>query len=94
MIKILTAVAEVMELTPENIINGRRFPRTVLARQLAIYLLRKEGLSFSEIGLVLRKNHATIIHNLQRFETRLQKPEIMSLIERVKRRLENKENES
>lgn len=61
---IIRAVAGYFELPPEALASKKRDKRTSFARQIAIYLMRKEGgYSFAEIGKELgNRDHSTILH--------------------------------
>ncbi len=60
---IIANVARYFDLEPEALTGKRRDKLTVLARHLAIYLVREEtGSSFSEIGRVLgNRDHSSIL---------------------------------
>jgi len=61
--QIVRTVAAYFELPPEALTSKKRDKRTSLARQIAIYLMRKEGgYSLAEIGKELgNRNHSTIL---------------------------------
>ncbi|MEA3253927.1 MAG: helix-turn-helix domain-containing protein, partial [Chloroflexota bacterium] len=60
----LQEVSEYFDVPPEDLTGKKRDRKTVLARQIAMYIMREENnYSFSEIGHELgNRNHATIIH--------------------------------
>jgi chromosomal replication initiator protein len=62
--QIIRVVVEYFDLPPEALASNKRDKRTSLARQIAIYLMRKEGgYSFAEIGNDLgNRDHSTILH--------------------------------
>jgi chromosomal replication initiation ATPase DnaA len=48
----------------EQVLSNRRFPTLVRARQAIIVMLRdKRGLSWTEIGRKLNRDHSTVMHN-------------------------------
>lgn len=49
---------------------GRNNP-TAKARQVAMYLLRKSGVSFPEIGRILKRDHSSVIHGCETIEDML-----------------------
>ncbi len=60
----LQEVSEYFDVPPEDLTGKKRDRLTVLARQIAMYIMREENnYSFSEIGHELgNRNHATVIH--------------------------------
>jgi len=64
---IVMAVKEVTEISWEELISKSRVMDVKDARHLLIYFLRKKTrLTWSKIGDVLNKNHATAIHAYER----------------------------
>lgn len=65
---IVHAVANYFDLSPEDLIGKQRSKKVVLARQIAMYLMRQQGnCSFAEIGKELgNRNHATILHGYKK----------------------------
>lgn len=45
-----------------TLLSRRRTAHVALARQVAMYLLREEGLTYSAVGRILRRDHATVMH--------------------------------
>ena len=65
--------AEVAESTgvPHKAIMGvRRDARTVQARQLVMYIARRQGLSFERIGYAMCRDHSTVVHGVRAEEKR------------------------
>ena len=62
--QIINRVAEYFQIRPSDIKGTRRIKALVLARQITMYLLRKElQLPFTEIGECLGgRDHTTIMH--------------------------------
>lgn len=67
---ILAAVARKFGLKPEEIISPSRKPELVLARQMTMYLCRRNlGLSYPELGRMLGgKDHSTVMHAIKKIE--------------------------
>ena len=65
---IVHIVADYFNLSPEELIGKQRTKKIVLARQVAMYLMRQESnYSFVEIGKELgNRNHATILHGYKK----------------------------
>jgi chromosomal replication initiator protein len=70
---VVQAVAESFGITVEDITARKRDKRTILARQIAMYLLRQEAASsFAQIGQELGgRDHATAMHACERVGTQL-----------------------
>lgn len=65
-------VARVMGLDPDKIKSKSRRKRLTEARMIVCYILRyivQPGLSLTEIGVSLRRDHSTVTHNLKCFHT-------------------------
>lgn len=71
--RITEIIAEVAEATgwePQEITGARVFPGLVQARDLACFIARREGFSWTQIGNVMRRDHTTIITAVQREQRR------------------------
>jgi chromosomal replication initiation ATPase DnaA len=55
-------VAGYYGFTRAQLLSRRRTAPLVLARQVAMHLLRQEGLTSSHIGQILRRDHSTVLH--------------------------------
>jgi DNA-binding NarL/FixJ family response regulator len=57
----------------------------VLARQMAMYALRCQGLSFPRIATLVRRDHSTVMHGVRRIRSRLvaREPAATALFNRV-----------
>ncbi len=55
-------VAGYYGFTRAQLLSRRRTAPLVLARQVAMHLLRQEGLTASHIGQLLRRDHSTVLH--------------------------------
>ena len=71
--KVLTAVERVFKVDHATLIGSKRQKELVIARQAAMYLLRKcLKLTVTQIGRVLGgKNHATVIYGIKRITANL-----------------------
>ncbi len=75
--KILMAVSVRMDLGDyRDIVSGKKSRHIVKPRHLAIFMLRKTGLSYPAIGREINKNHATCILACRAVETT---PELMEI---------------
>ena len=66
---IIRETAKYFSLTPEQLQGDNRSKNIALARQTAMYLIRKlTPMSFTDIGAVLKRNHTTAISSVSRIE--------------------------
>lgn len=65
---IVQRVADLFGISIEQIKGRQRDYEFILARHLAAYLLRKEGLTLQAIGKKLNRNHSSIILYLEHFK--------------------------
>jgi|TARA_B100000315_G_scaffold258985_2_gene313104 chromosomal replication initiator protein len=67
---IITAVAESFQRTSQDLTSRRRDKETALARQIAMYLVRRQnGCSLAEVGLALGgRNPSTVSHACQKID--------------------------
>ena len=57
------------QVTSQQIVSDQRDARTTMARQTACWLARRFGhRTYAEIGLVLRRDHTTVLHNVRRVD--------------------------
>ena len=87
---IINAVAEHFNLSPEIIVSKRRDRKVVLARQIAMYLMREENNdSFIEIGKVLgNRNHATAMHGYEKIGAEINiNPNLRQHISHIRERI-------
>jgi chromosomal replication initiator protein len=88
--QLLGTVSNYFGIPPEELTNKRRDKKTVLARHVAIYLLREGyGCSLSEIGKELgNRNHATILHGYDKVASALStNPHLSDQIVEIRERL-------
>ena len=70
--RVITLVAENFQVTPEDVKSRRRDKKTVLARQVAMYLIKQQnGCSLAQIGLEFGRDHSTVIHACEKIATEL-----------------------
>lgn len=68
--QIASQVAEATDVPFKAIMGVRRDARTVQARQLVMYIARREGLSLQRIGRVMNRDHTTVLHGIRAEEQR------------------------
>ena len=70
---IMEAVARQYGLHADDLASDKRHPRLVLARQIAMYVCRRNlGLSYPELGRAFGgKDHSTVIHAVKKIEKML-----------------------
>lgn len=59
---LIDRVAGYYGLTRATLLSRRRPAHIALARQVAMHLLRQEGLTATRVGRLLRRDHATVLH--------------------------------
>lgn len=67
--------------TENEILSPRRRPEIVDARQAIAICLRYKGHSFPAIGSVMKRDHTSILHLVQRRDT----PEMRGIAEKMKK---------
>lgn len=79
---VLQAVCQRFGLTTQDILGDQRSREVLMARQIAMYLLRERAqLPLQQIGQMFGKNHSTVLHAYNRVKTSLNKDkEITSII--------------
>jgi len=70
---IIEATAKYYNQTPEDVIGQSRVADTALARQIAMYLIRKlTNLSLKEIGIVFdRRDHTTVLSSVNKIQRKI-----------------------
>ena len=70
---VLAAVAQVFNVSQDDLLGRKRLRHVVVARQAAMFLLNKElGLAVTRIGhLVGGKNHSTVIHGVSKISAEI-----------------------
>jgi hypothetical protein len=67
--RVVAAVADAFLVSASDVLGKNRHLTAVSARRAAAYLLRVQGFSFPEIGLLLgQRDHTTAMHHVQRAE--------------------------
>jgi chromosomal replication initiation ATPase DnaA len=78
--RVIEVVAEMAEVTPQDMIGGSREKHLFEARQLAIAVCLRHGLgNYSTIGRAFRRDHTSIMHAKTALEARMS-PEIDAAI--------------
>jgi chromosomal replication initiator protein len=77
--QVIDAVCRHYEISRDDLIRRRRSRDLVIARQMAMYLLREEaGLSLSQIGHELGgRDHTTVLHGCERIASQIEEDEQM-----------------
>lgn len=65
---LIDAAADLYGLDADDVLSGSRVRRVVRARQVACWLLWHSGYTYSHIGRVLDRDHATAMYAVQRVE--------------------------
>jgi chromosomal replication initiation ATPase DnaA len=60
------AIAKAHCFTLEDILGPRKFKPLVAVRRKCAVMLREKGHTMKEIGRILRRDHTTIVHALQK----------------------------
>lgn len=63
---IVDAVADAIGLQPRHIYGMGRKRQLAEARQLVMYLASQAGVSASDIGRALHRDHSTVLHGIKR----------------------------
>ncbi|MFH0942222.1 MAG: chromosomal replication initiator protein DnaA [Chloroflexota bacterium] len=70
--RVISLVAENFQVTPEDIHGRRRDKKTVLARQVAMYLIKQQnGCSLAQIGEEFGRDHSTVIYACEKIANEL-----------------------
>ena len=69
---IIHHVSTLYNIAPDRILTRSRYQPGCEARQLAMYLMRKQGMTLTSIGNVFGQHHATVSHAVKVIETRLE----------------------
>ena len=65
---VIAKAAKVFDITEQEIIGKCREKQYVKARMFISFYLRTHGFSYKHIGLVLHKDHSSIIHHVNTFK--------------------------
>lgn len=68
--QIIALVAQVADLTAEDIMSSSRRPEIVDARYLAIYVMLKKGVKINRVAGYMTMSERNVYHVLERFEDR------------------------
>jgi len=78
---VLQAVCQRFGLTTQDILGDQRSREVLMARQIAMYLLREKAqLPLQQIGQMFGKNHSTVLHAYNRVKTSLNKDKELNSI--------------
>ena|SRR3989338_3342400 len=67
---VLRAVADVFDITIEDLTGTGRHRRASHPRHIAMFVLRTLGLTYHTIGAILNRDHSTIVHGHRRIHRR------------------------
>ncbi len=86
---ILRAICQHFGLKPQDLNSKQRDKHLVLARDLAVFLMRKHlCLSWKEIGVWFQRDHSWALRSYQRAEQRLkQEPSLQSTLQKILQKL-------
>lgn len=65
MAEIVGEVSKTTGVSIIDIIGNRRIRHMVRARQMVMFIARREGMTLTEIGSYLRRDHTTVIHGIK-----------------------------
>jgi chromosomal replication initiator protein len=86
--QIVAAVAEGFRLTPEDLLGRKRDKETALARQVAMYLLKKEThATLDDIGRQFDRNSSTVSHAYDKIDSAAEAPYLKHKLADIQRRL-------
>jgi len=66
--KLLVRIGKRFGVTPEEILDRTRLRNITQARHVVAWILRRRGLSLPEIGLLLHRDHTSIMNAVRKVE--------------------------
>lgn len=70
--KALAEIADVFDVTVQDMVGPRRFRRLMKPRQVGMYVLRtKLKMSFPDAGSLIRRDHTTVLHGCRKIDRQL-----------------------
>lgn len=87
--RVESVVAEALDVPETALLSSQRNARLVFARQVSMYLMRKQiGLAFAAIGERYGRDHTTVLHAVRAIEARRScDPEVRRLVSNLEERL-------
>jgi chromosomal replication initiator protein len=87
--RVESLVAQALDVEPSALLSGQRNTRLVFARQVSMYLMRKQiGLSLATIGERYGRDHTTVLHAARAIEARRAcDPEVRRLVTSLEEKL-------
>jgi len=86
--QIVAAVAEGFRLTPEDLLGRKRDKETAMARQVAMYLLKRETNStLDDVGRQFGRNSSTVSHAYDKISSEADAPYLKGKLSDIQRRL-------
>lgn len=85
-------VAEAYAISPKDIMAAGRHKAQAEARQVFMMLMREHGLSTTEIGRLLSRDHTTVVQGVQSIKRRLEEPLIAHKLACIRQALRERSN--
>lgn len=87
--RVESMVSEALDVPEAALLSSQRNARLVFARQVSMYLMRKQiGLAFAAIGERYGRDHTTVLHAVRAIEARRScDPEVRRLVSNLEERL-------
>ncbi len=83
--EVLDGVAGFYGLTRQALLSRRRTAEVAQARQITMLLLRERGLSYAQVGRLLGRDHATVLHGCARIRgLSLRRPDVRRDLEALR----------
>lgn len=70
---IISAVCLFFSMTEEEFLSDARLNKFVTARQVFVFIARKVGYTFVQIGAAMKRDHSTAIHHQYNFYKKVRK---------------------
>ena len=90
---LLDKICRAMELDRVDVTSRSRAKRLIMARAMFSYLARERGMSLSDIGDLIDRDHSCITYYLKNFDDYLDanrpyfRPEVSNELERIRHRI-------
>lgn len=81
---VIDAVCAHFGIPPYDIHRGRAFGRSVTARRVAMWVLRRDNRSFLQVAEIFDKDHTTVMYNVRRVQA---DPDLLAVAHRIRVRL-------
>ncbi len=85
---IIETVSTYFQISLEDILSNSREKKIIYPRQILIYLLRDIlGMSFKNIGNIVKKDHSTVIHSYEKINVMIASPKVYKDITNIKEKI-------